>query len=230
MRGILITLEGIDGSGKTTALRIFSRELVDAFPKRRFVFTAEPTLSQEGKILRSVHLTGDQAPETLDISAFRRMEELFLFAADHSNHLAETVVPALREGGVVISDRYADSTAAYQGVTMRGIVPDPVHWIRELYRPWNIVPDRTLLFALDPALAVQRIRSRSCRESDGAVEKFEREEFLRDVDLNFRLLAKSEPERFTLIDAASSVDDVAGDALEAIVDVISQESEARREP
>lgn len=230
MRGILITLEGIDGSGKTTALRIFSRELVDSFPTRDFVFTAEPTLSQAGKILRSVHLSGKQAPEAQDVSAVRRMEELFLFMADHANHLAETVVPALREGDVVISDRYADSTAAYQGVTMRGIVPDPVRWIRDLYRPWNIVPDRTLLFALEPSLAVQRIRSRSCKDSDSTIEKFEREEFLKEVDSNFRLLAKSEPERFTLLDAASSVEDVAGDALEEIVDLISQETKVRSGP
>lgn len=223
-------MEGIDGSGKTTALRIFSRELVDAFPKRHFVFTAEPTLSQAGKILRRVHLSGKQAPEAQDVNTVRRMEELFLFMSDHANHLAETVVPALEKGDVVISDRYADSTAAYQGITLRGIVPDPVHWIRELYRPWNIVPDRTLLFALDPALAVQRIRSRSCKDSDSTIEKFEREEFLREVDGNFRLLAKSEPERFALIDAASSVEDVAGDALEAIVDLISQESKPRSEP
>jgi dTMP kinase len=229
VRGILITLEGIDGSGKTTALRIFSRELVDAFPRRHFVFTAEPTLSQAGKILRSVHLSGKQASEAQDVSAVRRMEELFLFMADHANHLAETVVPALGKGDVVISDRYADSTAAYQGITLRGIVPDPVQWIRDLYRPWNIIPDRTLLFALDSALAVQRIRSRSGTDSDSIIEKFEREEFLQEVDKNFRLLAKSEPERFALIDADRGIEDVAGDALEAIVDIISQESKARSE-
>lgn len=150
------------------------------------------------------------------------MEELLLFMADHANHLTETIIPALNEGRVVISDRYADSTAAYQGVTLREIVPDPVAWIRDLYGPWNIVPDRTLLFTLDPALAVKRIRTRT--NSD--VEKFEREAFLREVDRIFRFLAKSEPERFVLIDAGRKIEEVVCDALGAINDLISQESQA----
>jgi dTMP kinase len=225
--GILITLEGIDGSGKTTALQIFSRELVDAFPKRHFVFTAEPTSSQAGEVLRRVHLSRRHASETHEVCRVRRMEEMLLFMADHANHLAETVIPALSEGSVVISDRYADSTAAYQGVTLREIVRDPVAWIRDLYRPWNIVPDRTLLFTLDPALAFKRIMSRT--GSGSVVEKFEREAFLREVDFIFRLLAKSEPERFVLIDASRGIEEVAGDALKVIVDLIYQESQPGQE-
>jgi len=220
VRGILVTLEGIDGSGKTTALRIISSELIKALGNRSSVFTAEPTSSQAGEVLRRVHLSGKQAFETHEICRVRRMEEMLLFMADHANHLAETIIPALKEGNLVISDRYADSTAAYQGVTLREIVPDPVSWIRDLHRPWNIVPDRTLLFTLDPALAVKRIRSRTGADND--VEKFERETFLREVDRIFRLLAKSEPERFVLIDASRRIEDVAGDALEAIIDMISQ--------
>ncbi len=150
------------------------------------------------------------------------MEELFLFMADHASHLEETVMPALREGGVVVSDRYADSTAAYQGVTLRDAIPNSARWIGDLYRTWNIVPDRTLLFTLDPALAVERIRSRT---GSGSLEKFEREAVLREVDGIFRLLAKSEPERFVPIDASRSIEDVAADALKAIVDLISQESQ-----
>jgi dTMP kinase len=142
--------------------------------------------------------------------------------ADHANHLAKTVIPALREGDVVISDRYADSTVAYQGVTLREIVPDPVQWIRDLYHPWNIAPDLTLLFVLDPDLAVKRIRSRNV--ADNGIEKFEKDVFLREVDGIFRLLAKEEPERFALIDASRRIEDVAGDALKAIIDLLSQKS------
>ena len=227
MRGILVTLEGIDGSGKTTALRIISRKLIEAFSERHFVFTAEPTSSQAGEVLRRVHLSGKQASETHEICKVRRVEEMLLFMADHANHLTETIIPALGEGDVVISDRYADSTAAYQGVTLREVVPDPVAWIRDLYRPWNIVPDRTLLFTLDPAIAVKRIRSRT--GAYNGVEKFERDEFLREVDCIFRLLAKSEPGRFVLIDAGRRIEEVADDALKAIIDLISQESQSRPE-
>jgi dTMP kinase len=227
VRGILVTLEGIDGSGKTTALRIISRRLVETLVDKRFVFTAEPTSSQAGEVLRRVHLSGSQVYETHEICKVRRMEEMLLFMADHANHLAETILPALRGGDVVISDRYADSTAAYQGVTLKKIVPDPVAWIRDLYRPWNTVPDRTLLFTVDPALAVKRIRSRT--GADDSVEKFERETFLREVDCIFRLLAKSEPERFTLIDASRQIEEVADDALEAIIDLVSQKSHSGQE-
>jgi dTMP kinase len=219
VRGILITLEGIDGSGKTTALRTISHELICSMPERHFVFTSEPTSGETGSILRRVHLSGIQALQAEEISKAKRMEELFLFMADHANHLAGTVIPALREGAVIISDRYADSTSAYQGVTLRTIVPDSVQWIKALYRPWNIVPDLTLIFALEPSLAVKRIRSRP--GADKGLDKFEHEEFLNDVDGNFRLLAKEEPDRFIIIDAAKRVEDVAKDALIAIMDRIS---------
>lgn len=218
MRGILVTIEGIDGSGKTTALRIISHRLIETLGDRQLVFTAEPTSSQAGELLRRVHLSGRQVSETHEICKVKRMEEMLLFMADHANHLAETILPSLCRGDIVISDRYADSTAAYQGVTLKNIVPDPVAWIKDLYRPWNIVPDRTLLFTVDPALAVKRIRSRT--GADSSVEKFEREAFLRDVDLIFRLMAKSEPERFTLIDASRQIEEVADDALKAIIDLV----------
>jgi dTMP kinase len=143
------------------------------------------------------------------------MEELFLFMADHARHLADTIIPSLEEGAIVLCDRYADSTAAYQGVTLIGIVPDPVAWIREIYRPWNLCPNRTLLLLLDPQLSVQRISTRSERE------KFERLEFLRQVDRNFRRLADLEPERFVSIDASLREEEVAERALSSILDILS---------
>jgi dTMP kinase len=142
------------------------------------------------------------------------MEELFLFMADHARHLADTIIPSLEEGAIVLCDRYADSTAAYQGVTLIGIVPDPVAWIREIYRPWNLCPNRTLLLLLDPQLSVQRISTRSERE------KFERLEFLRQVDRNFRRLADLEPERFVSIDASLGEEEVAERSLSSILDIL----------
>jgi dTMP kinase len=209
VNGLLITLEGIDGSGKSTVSRLLARSLSQALPGRRLVFTAEPTNGEAGKILR-VRLS--QASDwDEEASRAKRMEELFLFMADHADHLSKLVIPSMQKDAVVISDRYADSTAAYQGVTLRGIVPDPVEWIQSLLRPWNIFPDLTIVFALDPALALRRIESRA------SAEKFERAEFLRDVDRNFRRLAENEPERFVLIDASRDIDDVAKDALSLIL-------------
>ena len=134
--------------------------------------------------------------------------------ADHAHHLTKTVLPALETGAIVLSDRYADSTAAYQGVTLRGIVPDPVSWIQSIYRPWNLLPDKTLLFVLDPHVALQRMQSRRGRQ------KFERLEFLRSVDENFRRMAALEPERFVQIDAEQDAEKVAEEAIKAILNLI----------
>ncbi len=213
MKGLLITLEGIDGSGKGTALRHIAAWLAETMPERRLVLTAEPTAGAVGRILRAE--MAKKSGDDTNPSAARRMQELFLFMADHAHHVTQTVLPALETGAIVLSDRYADSTAAYQGVTLRGIVPDPVLWIQSIYRPWNLPPDRTLLFILDPQVALERMQSRQERQ------KFERLEFLRFVDENFRRMAALEPERFVQIDAGQDAKKVAEDALEVIHNLIS---------
>ncbi|MCX6677164.1 MAG: dTMP kinase [Methanothrix sp.] len=210
MKGLLITLEGIDGSGKSTAAKIIASRLAETMPERRLVLTAEPTTGEVGRILRS-EMAIACGEET---SAASRMQELFLFMADHAQHLSKTVLPALETGAIVLSDRYADSTAAYQGVTLKGIVPDPVSWIQSIYRPWNLLPDKTLLFVLDPSSALQRLQSRRGRE------KFERLEFLRFVDENFRRMAALEPERFMRIDAEQDAEKVAKEAINAVLNLI----------
>ncbi len=217
MRGLLITLEGIDGSGKSSVSRLLARDLVQAEPGRRFVFTAEPTNGEIGTILRA-HLSQAAIwPE--EVSKAKRMEELLLFMADHADHLSKVIIPSIQDGSVVISDRYADSTAAYQGITLRGIVPDPVEWIQSISRPWNVLPDLTIIFAIDPELALRRIESRTSAEHT-FTEKFERAGFLRDVDRNFRRIARMEPERFVLIDASKNIEDVTKEALSLILRMI----------
>ena len=212
MKGLLITLEGIDGSGKGTAAKHIAARLAETMPERRLVLTTEPTSGQVGKILRAEMARVDDETES---SAAKRMQELFLFMADHAHHITKTVFPALETGAIVLSDRYADSTAAYQGVTLRGIVPDPVSWIQSIYRPWNLRPDKTLLFVLDPKVALQRMQSRQGRQ------KFERLEFLRLVDENFRCMAALEPERFVQIDAKQDAKEVAEEAIKTILNLIS---------
>lgn len=212
MSGLLITLEGIDGSGKTTALEIICSRLAKSVPERSFKFTSEPTKGEAGKILRARLSSSGQ--ESDDILKTRKMEELFLFLADHSDHLASMIVPSLNDGAIVISDRYTDSTAAYQGATLGGIVPDPVKWIRDLFSPWDIVPNRTILFAVDPYIAMERIRPRENKE------KFERLEFLKDVDANFRRIAALNKRRFVIIDASKDIEEVAYAAFSAILDIL----------
>ena len=212
MKGLLITLEGIDGSGKGTAAKYIATRLAETMPERRLVLTAEPTSGHVGRILRAEMAKACDC-ETKPAAA-KHMQELFLFMADHAHHLTKTVLPALETGAIVLSDRYADSTAAYQGVTLSGIVPDPVSWIQSIFRPWNLVPDRTLLFVLDPHVALQRMQSRRERQ------KFERLEFLQSVDENFRHMAALEPERFVQIDAEQDAKIVGEDAIKAILNLI----------
>lgn len=214
MLGRLVTLEGIDGSGKSTVLRHIASRLRQVLPERRIVLTAEPTTGDVGRILRAE--LGKSDREGSEASAAMRMQELFLFMADHAHHLAETVIPSLENGAIVLSDRYADSTAAYQGVTLRGIVPDPVSWIQSISRPWNVLPDMTLLFLLEPESALKRMQSRSSRE------KFERLEFLRLVEENFRAIAALEPRRFVFIDAGQSEKAVAKEATDAVLDLVGR--------
>lgn len=207
VRGVLITLEGIDGTGKSTVAGM----LAGALKGLGVVQTAEPTRGCAGKILKDQFLAGGTKAD----GHARLFGELFLFMADHADHLERIVSPALDQGLVVISDRYADSTAAYQGATLRGLVPDPVTWIRGLLLPWNIVPDKTLLFTLEPKIALDRIRAR-----DRSLAKFEREEFLGQVAENFKRLACLEPDRFALIDANQEASKVAEDALKIVTDLL----------
>lgn len=212
VKGLLITLEGIDGSGKSTVAKLIATKLQGVMPRRTIILTAEPTQGVAGRILKAqLSKPGDS-----EQSIARRMEELFLFMADHADQLERLIYPSLNEGALIISDRYADSTAAYQGVTLQGVVPDPLQWIRDIYRPWNRLPDKTLLFSLDPAVALQRMQSRPERE------KFERHEFLREVDKNFRRLALLEPERFVVIDAGQKIEDVAGQAQKPILELLNK--------
>ena len=233
MRGILITFEGIDGSGKSTALTDLARwisaeeeeeEEGGPFRGREFLFTAEPTDGEEGRLLRE-RLKGPRTAEGREPGprGSEGLEELFLFLADHARHLREVVVPALNRGMVVISDRYSDSRIAYQGAALRGIVPGPMEWVGALHRPWSVVPDKTILFRIDPAQAVERCLS---RKGDGPTsrdpEKFEREAFLRDVAANFEVLARSEPKRFVVIDAGRRRDEVLEDAMRALAEALAQ--------
>ncbi len=189
-RGLLITLEGIDGAGKTTIARILEQRFPD------LVFTREPTDS----------LVGDLAKRAED-----PLEQLFLFVADHAHHLNSCVIPAIEAGRAVISDRYTDSRVAYQGALLKGMVS--IEWIYEIHRPWSMKPDLTLLFRIDPEVAVVRCMERDVRNTHPI---FEREAFLRDVSRNFDILASREPERFVIIDAEQDISEVARTAISEI--------------
>nr|WP_269850421.1 dTMP kinase [Methanosarcina horonobensis] len=126
------------------------------------VFTREPTRGT---------LTGNAVENAIQ-SETDQLAELFLFTADHAEHLAKLIKPALENGKTVISDRYSDSRYAYQGVTLKDRLENPLEWVKSLHREWTIVPDLTFLFDIEPETAVERCGKR------GEQTKFEKNRIL----------------------------------------------------
>ena len=199
MKGKLITLEGIDGSGKSTITRFLNShpDFSDA------VFTREPTRSWIGDaVYKAIESDTDD------------LAELMLFTADHANHIATLIRPALEEGKIVISDRYSDSRYAYQGVTLRDRFEKPMEWVQQIHEGWTVVPDLTILFDIDPQISVRRCGKR------GEQTKFEKIDLLSGVRENYLRLAEKEPERFIIIDTDRELKEIENDVLQAITSII----------
>lgn len=193
-RGVWITFEGGDGSGKTTQAQILQEWLAAA--GRTVLRTREPGGSEVGVLIRDIvlHHRGEIAPRA----------EALLYAADRAQHVATVVRPALVRGEVVIQDRYLDSSVAYQGagrVLGSAEVRDLSLWAVD-----HAIPDLTILLDLDPATARKRLDAEG-KPYDRL--EAEREEFHQRVRAGFLELAEAEPERFLVLDATRSVDDLA---------------------
>jgi dTMP kinase len=204
MRGKLITLEGIDGSGKSTiAEKLQKNPYIKAFKP---VFTREPTRGT---------LTGNAVEKAIQ-SDTDQLAELFLFTADHAEHLSKLLKPSIESGKIVISDRYSDSRYAYQGVTLKTRLENPLKWVKDLHRGWTIVPDLTLLFDIRPEVSIERCGKR------GEQSKFEKLEFLRGVREIFLKLAAEDPDRFIVIDASRSPEYIEKEVTEKILEFLSR--------
>jgi len=177
---VLITLEGIDGSGKSSLLSALEKSLSDLSP----VFTREPGATWVGEqVRRAIAERADPVTEAL------------LFAADHAAHLEAVVRPALAAGRLVISDRYTDSRYAYQSATLEGIIPDPLGWLKAVHDGWTVPPDRTVLLVLPVAEALRR------KSGKGVSEHFEEATLLERVQENYLRISAEEPMRFLVVDA-----------------------------
>jgi dTMP kinase len=194
---MLITLEGIDGSGKSTLHESLRELLADLDP----LFTREPGATWVGDQVRRA------IKEQID-----PITEATLFVADHAAHLAKVVRPALAEGRLVISDRYSDSRYAYQSVTLQGIVPDAERWLRDMHDGWTIIPDTTFLCVLPVDAALTRLKP------DTEREHFEKRGTLEKVQNNYLTYAKAEPSRFVIVDAMLPPEIVAKFVADAIRD------------
>jgi dTMP kinase len=193
-RGLWITFEGGDGSGKSTQAGLLADWIVER--GRTVVRTREPGGSEVGVLVRDIvlHHRGDIAPRA----------EALLYAADRAHHVATVVRPALERGDVVIQDRYLDSSVAYQGA---GRVLDSEQ-VRELslWAADGSLPDLTVLLDIDPALARERLDA-----ADKPFDRLEAEkaEFHTRVREAFLALAVAEPQRFLVVDATQDPEDLA---------------------
>jgi len=192
--GVWITLEGGDGSGKTTQSNLLGQWLTDA--GRTVVRTREPGGSEVGQLIRDIvlHHRGDIAPRA----------EALLYAADRAHHVATVVRPALARGEVVLQDRYLDSSVAYQGAG-RVLDGDEIRDL-SLWAAEGALPDLTVLLDLDPESARVRLDS-----ADKPFDRLEAEktEFHARVRDAYLALAQAEPERFLVLDAAATPENIA---------------------
>ncbi len=200
MAGRFLSFEGIDGSGKSTQARLLA-EALRGFG-HEVALTREPGGSPGAEEIRRLVLEGD--PDRWSAET-----ELLLFTAARRDHLEKTIRPALARGDVVITDRFADSSRMYQGIS-RGDLAATVDALHALMI--GVEPDLTLLIDIDPELGLARAVARR-----GAEQRFEEMglEMQRRMRDGFLSLAAAHPARFRVIDGARDPQAVARDVLAA---------------
>ena len=200
---LFITLEGPEGSGKTSAIKIVKEQLEKE--GYEIVMTREPGGTPISEQIRNVIL--DKSNTAMDYRT-----EALLYAASRRQHLVEKVWPNVKAGKLVICDRYLDSSLAYQGFA-RGLGIEDILNVN-MYATEGTFPDITLLFDLEPEVGLARINANSNREVNRL--DLEKISFHHRVRNGYLELAKRFPERFIIIDATQNLEKVASDALKAI--------------
>ena len=191
-----VTFEGIDGSGKTTVIRCVEAKLRDR--GYSVVLTKEPTDTWVGKCVQQCIATDTDPVVTA-----------FTFISDRIIH-GKKILSWLDNKSIVLCDRYAESTYAYQGTQLEGSMNDPIHWLQDLSKNRFPLPDHIFLFNIDPEQAMKRIEDR-----DGLIP-FEKVSFLKKVAKNYLKLAKGN--HFTILDATQSIEKLTQECLDVILD------------
>ncbi len=185
-----ITFEGADGCGKTTQLNNISKMLTDMNIEN--VTTREPGATPLGVELRKIllHYEGPVADEC----------ETFLYLADRAQHVQNFIKPSLKEGKIVLCDRYTDSTVAYQGYG-RGVSVEKLNYLNDIATN-SFKPDLTIVFDVDSETAQTRVGKEKDRlESEGI-------EFYKKIRFGYLKMAENEPDRIKVVDASKSIDEV----------------------
>lgn len=201
MKGVFITFEGVEGCGKSTQLGRLQSWLESQ--GYTVIATREPGGTPIAESIREILLDPGN-------TAMGSVAELLLYEAARAQHVHEKILPALEQGHVVLCDRFADSTTAYQGAG-RGLEPDALRNLHEI-ATGGVWPDVTILIDLDVSAGLDRARNR------GRHDRLEREalEFHERVRAGFLGLADAEPGRIAVIDGNATEDVVAADILDAV--------------
>lgn len=210
--GVFITLEGVEGSGKTTQAAIVANALRGQ--GRRVTLTHEPGGTRAGEAIRAIFL--DPAV-SLHVAA-----ELLLVLADRAQHVREKLRPAVAAGEIVISDRYSDSTVAYQGYG-RGFDLGLIGDLNRLASD-GMCPDLTIVLDCPVEIGLARTRARAKGGVRGP-DRFESEqaEFHRRVRDGFLTIARNEPGRVTLIDSTRDRTVVTGEILRVVTELLARQ-------
>lgn len=197
-KGLFISVEGPDGSGKSTQIDLLKKYIEDH--GRTVVFTREPGGTPIGEKIRTIILD----PENAEMDP---LTEAMLYAASRSQHVREVIRPALQRGDVVICDRFVDSSIAYQGF---GRELGQVVAIINSFAISECVPDVTLLFKLDPTVGISRIKR--------AQDRLEKEdlEFHKRVYEGYLEVEKANPERVIGIDAGREIEEIHKEIIDKI--------------
>ncbi len=194
-----ITFEGIEGSGKTTQIRLFAERLKRQ--NRQVLQTREPGGCPIADQIRGILLHPENA-------AMDSRTELLLYAAARAQHIEQIVRPALQQGKVVLCDRYTDATMAYQG-DGRGLDRKLIQQLNHL-ASGGCTPKLTLLFDLPIEIGLGRARQREAELQDSSEGRFEREQldFHQRIRDGYLTLARNDSDRIKIVDASRSLDDV----------------------
>ena len=207
--GYLITLEGGEGSGKTSVLKLVAAALEQQ--GHSVICTREPGGIDIAEQIREVIL------DRRNIKMDPRTEAL-LYAAARRQHLVERVIPALQEGKIVLCDRYIDSSLAYQGHA-RGLGIDEIYTVNK-FAIDHYMPDLTLYFDVEPAIGLSRIEKDAGREVNRLdIESIKFHETVRE---GYKLLVDRYPERIQVIDASERLEAVFEEAFAKITEFIRE--------
>jgi dTMP kinase len=205
--GTFISFEGIEGTGKSTQARLLARALTER--GHSVVLTAEPGGTELGQRIRSL---------LLDVrhSGMEPVTELLLYSAARRQHLSKVILPALEEGKVVITDRFSDSTLAYQGYA-RGLDRELIASL-DTWVTGGRKPHLTLLLDTDVETGLTRNRQAE------KVDRLELEDvaFHRRVREGFRKIREEEPERVLLVEVTDGIEDIHGTILSLVLDFLKK--------